>query len=529
MKTFKIIPSRLSCLIAALLILCAVFGTYRSSAQAVYAYGGAALAFSVSGNVVNIASHAPIPDPITNDFVPGYFNWFTVDGISTYFETLTISNAPTQLIYRASYQTLATNSDTIIRYESVAGLIRLSVPPGDSLLVNQFFHTNSFFSNTNNTVSDLLPSPPPGTTVFKPTASGYETSTFFDSWSQPNLSLKPGEAFMLRNRSQTSFLVTFWGDASEGTLTENLPGGMSLCGLIGSWSGRLETDLDYLPENGDRLVLQDQLSSGNTALDRFYYNGSSWFPQEPVIPPGQSFWIQRSTATNWAWIQDPLNPASISVTVPTITNYPAQVNFCTYNSTSGFGRVYTFGGNNPVDASFLGQLYAGTNSVEANLLPVGHPVSFLSGAFAGYIASGPVTIPNTAGQTVYGQLRVWPSAAGNSYEAAISNHVATGKSAIISLSENSDYSPPDANGFPSFAVECPPVIPTGDNSFGFSSGKFGFNVSGISNQTVILEASTNLQDWFPVETNQFEAGSLYLSDPDTNRSPGRFYRVLEQP
>lgn len=518
-------------LTTALLTSCVLFRAASSSAQsAYYVYGGGAMVFSVSGNEVDIGSVGPIPAPVTNDFTPLRFpNWTIVDGVSTYYETLTINQEPTQLIYAGYFETLNTNTEIITRHDSVVGLDRLSIPPGDSLLVNQFAHTNSIFSYTNNTVSELFPTVPPGTTIFEPSSGGYVASTFMDSWSQPDLRLLLGEAFILRNRSETNFLVTFWGDASEGAFVENLPAGRSLVGLPGPWSGRLDTDLGYVPSAGDRVWLQDQLSSGSTSLDKFFYNGSSWFPQEPVIPPDQSFWLQRRSPTNWTWIQDPLNPQTNSVTAMLFTNYPAQLNFCTYNSTSGLGRVYTCGGTTPVDGSFLGQLYAGTNSAETNLVPVSVPASFLSGAFAGYIVSGLVTIPNTtAGQTVYVQLRVWPSAAGASYEAAVSNGVATGKSAIILLGANSDYSPPDANSFPSFAVECPPEIVTGDNSFGFSSGQFGFNVSGTSGKTVILEASTNLLNWFPVATNVFGTGPLFLSDPNSTRTGGRYYRVLEQ-
>lgn len=64
-----------------------------------------------------------------------------------------------------------------------------------------------------------------------------------------------------------------------------------------------------------------------------------------------------------------------------------------------------------------------------------------------------------------------------------------------------------------------------DGSAGFQSGQFGFNLSGVVGQTVVVEASTNLQNWVPITTNQLDLGPLYLRDPDSTNFPFRFYRA----
>jgi uncharacterized delta-60 repeat protein len=73
-----------------------------------------------------------------------------------------------------------------------------------------------------------------------------------------------------------------------------------------------------------------------------------------------------------------------------------------------------------------------------------------------------------------------------------------------------------------------PIILLNDSSFGFTSNQFGFNVSGSSGQVIVLEGSTNLLDWFPLNTNTLDSGPLYLSDPDSANLPWRFYRLRSQ-
>jgi hypothetical protein len=63
-----------------------------------------------------------------------------------------------------------------------------------------------------------------------------------------------------------------------------------------------------------------------------------------------------------------------------------------------------------------------------------------------------------------------------------------------------------------------------DGSFGFRTNRFGFNVSGTSGQTVVVEGSTNLLNWLPLRTNTLGSGPFYFNDPSGTGSR-RFYRV----
>jgi len=80
-----------------------------------------------------------------------------------------------------------------------------------------------------------------------------------------------------------------------------------------------------------------------------------------------------------------------------------------------------------------------------------------------------------------------------------------------------------------YALEVPhPIIELIGGGFGFVSGQFGFNIGGMSGETVVIQASTNLQTWIPIQTNTLETTPFYFSDPQSNTNFVRFYRVQIQ-
>jgi hypothetical protein len=70
-----------------------------------------------------------------------------------------------------------------------------------------------------------------------------------------------------------------------------------------------------------------------------------------------------------------------------------------------------------------------------------------------------------------------------------------------------------------------PLMQTGDGSFGVRNKKFGFNITGTNNFTVVVEACTNLGSpvWTPLQTLTLTNGSCYFSDPQWTNYPCRFY------
>jgi uncharacterized repeat protein (TIGR03803 family) len=89
-----------------------------------------------------------------------------------------------------------------------------------------------------------------------------------------------------------------------------------------------------------------------------------------------------------------------------------------------------------------------------------------------------------------------------------------------------DYGGTHGNGVV-FAFGVPPEILTAEGGFGVQSNAFGFNVSGISNQVVVIEACSNLTgvQWVPLQTNVLGNAAIHFSDPHWTNYPGRFYRA----
>ena len=66
-----------------------------------------------------------------------------------------------------------------------------------------------------------------------------------------------------------------------------------------------------------------------------------------------------------------------------------------------------------------------------------------------------------------------------------------------------------------------------DASLGIRTNQFGFNINWASDQTVVVEASTDLSNpvWTPVSTNTLTAGASYFSDTQWTNFPNRYYRL----
>jgi hypothetical protein len=70
-------------------------------------------------------------------------------------------------------------------------------------------------------------------------------------------------------------------------------------------------------------------------------------------------------------------------------------------------------------------------------------------------------------------------------------------------------------------------LPQAQSAGGLNSNTngFGFNINWTSGQTVVVLASTDLQNWTPVITNTLSSDTNYFSDSQWTNYPQRFYRV----
>ncbi len=66
-----------------------------------------------------------------------------------------------------------------------------------------------------------------------------------------------------------------------------------------------------------------------------------------------------------------------------------------------------------------------------------------------------------------------------------------------------------------------------DGNLGIRTNAFGFDFTGISNQTAVIEVSTQLfqPGWSPLQTNLLIGAPLYFSDTNSRQRPSAFYRI----
>jgi hypothetical protein len=106
-------------------------------------------------------------------------------------------------------------------------------------------------------------------------------------------------------------------------------------------------------------------------------------------------------------------------------------------------------------------------------------------------------------------------------------------SAITNLAEISGIlSPNDSTNGEIMIIAIPtlpPAIITTNTDFGFTNGVFGFDLTGPSGASVVIQASTDLQTWIPLQTNLLGSGPLYFSDPQSTTNVQRFYRAQLSP
>jgi hypothetical protein len=81
---------------------------------------------------------------------------------------------------------------------------------------------------------------------------------------------------------------------------------------------------------------------------------------------------------------------------------------------------------------------------------------------------------------------------------------------------------PTYDGLPTVML-CPPQMATG--GAGVKPGGFGFTLTSLTNQTIVVEASTDLLNWQPIWTNPPPGASAEFVDPEWLQHPTRFYRA----
>jgi hypothetical protein len=188
--------------------------------------------------------------------------------------------------------------------DNTIGFIKLTLPPGLSLIANQL-QTGS------NVIRRLFPRPPDGTQFYKYVpGNGWQTYTYdaLDSEWLPNenVTLNPGEGGLFRNVTSTNMVLTFIGDVLQGTITNQFSIGLGIYSPSLPLPGTLSSLFPCLVfEDGGQLYKYTTGSGWTTHT----YDESvpGWLPSEPIIGIGEAVFIRVTQPKNCIRSFNPCN------------------------------------------------------------------------------------------------------------------------------------------------------------------------------------------------------------------------------
>jgi hypothetical protein len=172
---------------------------------------------------------------------------------------------------------------------NVVGYINVDVPVGFSMIANQL-------DSGDNTVANLMPEVPEGTTLFKfvPATGAYAGNTFeFGEWANPAMTLEPGEgAFISTAEAFTALLV---GEVKQGALSTPLVQGFQIVASQVPQAGAVDSVLGFVPEEGDTVY---RFNNATGSYASATYEFGEWFA--PSLEVGESFFLFKvGAATSW--------------------------------------------------------------------------------------------------------------------------------------------------------------------------------------------------------------------------------------
>jgi hypothetical protein len=177
---------------------------------------------------------------------------------------------------------------------NVVGYHKRAIPSGFSMFANQV-------AGGTNTISSLFPTPAVGTKVFKWAGTGFTSAEYlgapFNTWF-PNgdATLNPGEGAFIFNPG-AAFTNIFAGEVLIGSLTNPLPAGFSITSSMLPQGGALTTALGLPTTVGDKIFTFN--GTDYTSFELLGPPFNTWFPSEPSVAVGDSFWVFKTSSANW--------------------------------------------------------------------------------------------------------------------------------------------------------------------------------------------------------------------------------------
>lgn len=239
--------------------------------------------------------------------------------------------------------------------------------------------------------------------------------------------------------------------------------------------------------------------------------------------------IQASNAGPYTVrIQNQFGSTLSLAAVLSVTNAQGGASVRFQNNSTGRRPIFDVNGITLLSgANYLAQLYAGTSTT---LRPVGVPLPFSSGIFAGYFTGGvTVPIPDLAsGQLLNVQTRVWEAAKGVSYEDARAQGGKFGVGPVFSIV--GVISPPYiAQNVPMVSFNLRAGIPA------FTTGRLEVNarlegqpiewmLTGLAGARYLIEQKRPSANWVPLMIVSNSTGTVLFTDTNSSAESVNFYR-----
>jgi hypothetical protein len=178
---------------------------------------------------------------------------------------------------------------------NAVGYVNLALGAGYSMIANPL-------NGTNNNLSTILPTVPDGTQILKfdPAQQRFSDTvpSYIDGFGWfPDGVLAPGEgAFILLPSAAT---LTFIGEVPQGDLSHPVAAGYSIQASEVPQAGQLTTQLNFPAADGDQVFRFDSANQTYFTEVPSFIDGFGWFPTEPVIAVGESFFVLKGAAATW--------------------------------------------------------------------------------------------------------------------------------------------------------------------------------------------------------------------------------------
>jgi hypothetical protein len=182
---------------------------------------------------------------------------------------------------------------------NAVGYVNLTLPRGFSMIANPL-------NNGSNALSQILPNVPDNTQLLKYDAAQQRFSSTVPSFVVgagwfPDGTLRPGEGAFLNVDipAGTTTTITFVGEVPQGNLTQPVPVGFSIQASQVPQTGRLTTDLLFPATDNDQVYQFNNATQSYNPNVPAYVDGAGWFPTEPTIAVGTSFFVAKTGARTW--------------------------------------------------------------------------------------------------------------------------------------------------------------------------------------------------------------------------------------